>query len=203
MMSHVSRTLSLLRRCSGAPAQTSSASSLVVASDGSGAGLVLRSQATDVYQNLALEDWIDANVDLQHRSILLLWRNRPAVVIGRHQNPWTECNLPAMRRAGIPLARRRSGGGTVFHDLGNLNLTFFTSKKAYDRQRNLKVVTEALRRLRPGLDVRATDRFDILLNGHLKISGREAGSDKRFPECTAAETSRCCSCVCLQAAPPD
>uniref|UniRef100_A0A3Q3X5J0 BPL/LPL catalytic domain-containing protein n=1 Tax=Mola mola TaxID=94237 RepID=A0A3Q3X5J0_MOLML len=135
------------------------------------AGLVLRSRSTDVYQNLALEDWIDANVDLQQRSVLLLWRNRPAVVIGRHQNPWTECNLPAMRRAGIPLARRRSGGGTVFHDLGNLNLTFFTSKKAYDRRRNLKVITDALQQLRPQLDVQATDRFDILLNGRLKISG--------------------------------
>lgn len=143
-----------------------------MASDSSKIGLVLQSQSTDVYQNLALEDWIDANIDLEQRSILLLWRNRPAVVIGRHQNPWTECNLSAMRTAGIPLARRRSGGGTVFHDLGNLNLTFFTSKKAYDRQRNLKVITEALRRLRPGLDVQATDRFDILLNGHFKISGR-------------------------------
>lgn len=135
------------------------------------AGLVLCSRSTDVYQNLALEDWIDANVDLHKRSVLLLWRNRPAVVVGRHQNPWTECSLPAMREAGIPLARRRSGGGTVYHDLGNLNMTFFTSKKAYDRQRNLKVVTDALQLLQPGLDVRATDRFDILLNGHLKISG--------------------------------
>ncbi|KAM4559603.1 lipoyl amidotransferase LIPT1, mitochondrial [Odontesthes bonariensis] len=139
--------------------------------DSSGGGLVLQSQSTDVHQNLALEDWIDAHVDLQRRHVLLLWRNRPAVVIGRHQNPWSECSLPAMRRAGVPLARRRSGGGTVFHDLGNLNLTFFASKKAYDRRRNLKVVTEALRRLRPGLDVHATDRFDILLNGRYKISG--------------------------------
>lgn len=134
-------------------------------------GLILHSKSTDVYQNLALEDWIDSNVDLQQRSILLLWRNRPAVVIGRHQNPWAECNLSFMRSAGIPLARRRSGGGTVFHDLGNLNLTFFTSKKAYDRQRNLKVITEALQRIRPELDVWATDRFDILLNRHFKISG--------------------------------
>uniref|UniRef100_A0A3B4ZZJ9 Lipoyltransferase 1 n=1 Tax=Stegastes partitus TaxID=144197 RepID=A0A3B4ZZJ9_9TELE len=140
-------------------------------SGSSSAGLVLQSRSTDVHQNLALEDWIDANVDLQRRSVLLLWRNRPAVVIGRHQNPWAECDLKAMRRAGIALARRRSGGGTVFHDLGNLNLTFFASKKAYDRQRNLKVVTEALRRLRPELDVRATDRLDIILNGHYKISG--------------------------------
>lgn len=143
-------------------------------------GLILHSRSTDVYQNLALEDWIDSNVDLQQRSVLLLWRNRPAVVIGRHQNPWTECNLSVMRSAGIPLARRRSGGGTVFHDLGNLNLTFFTSKKAYDRQRNLRVVTEALRRLRPELDVRATERFDILLNGHLKISGGVGDGEERW-----------------------
>lgn len=134
--------------------------------------LVLQSSSTDVFQNLALEDWIEANIDLEQRSILLLWRNSPAVVIGRHQNPWAECDLPSMKVMGIPLARRRSGGGTVFHDLGNLNLTFFTSKKAYDRKRNLKVITEALRHLRPELDVHATDRLDILLNGCLKISGK-------------------------------
>lgn len=148
--------------------------------------MVLQSQSTNVYENLALEDWIDANVDLQGRGVLLLWRNQPAVVIGRHQNPWTECNLPAMRRAGISLARRRSGGGTVFHDLGNLNLTFFASKKAYDRQRNLKVVTEALRRLWPGLDVQATDRFDIILNGRYKISGTASRLSRKssYHHCT-------------------
>lgn len=177
MIGHLRRTSSLgsaVCRCqtgSHPVRSSSSCSGLFVPADGSSTGLVLQSHSTNVYQNLALEDWIDTNVDLQERSILLLWRNRPAVVIGRHQNPWTECNLSAMRRAGIPLARRRSGGGTVFHDLGNLNLTFFTSKKGYDRKRNLKVITEALRRVRPGLDVQATDRFDILLNGHYKISG--------------------------------
>nr|XP_046237822.1 lipoyltransferase 1, mitochondrial [Scatophagus argus] len=196
MMSHIRRTLSLLTGCSAVgrcrpinqPARSSSTSSsgLMVASDGTKAGLVLHSQSTDVYQNLALEDWIDAKVDLQQRSVLLLWRNQPAVVIGRHQNPWAECSLPAMRGMGIPLARRRSGGGTVFHDLGNLNLTFFTSKKEYNRQRNLKVITEALRRLRPRLDVRATDRFDILLNGHFKISGSASRLSRKssYHHCT-------------------
>ncbi|XP_010788264.1 lipoyl amidotransferase LIPT1, mitochondrial [Notothenia coriiceps] len=134
-------------------------------------GLVLLSLSTDVFQNLALEEWIDAHLDLQKLRLLLLWRNRPSVVIGRHQNPWMEADLPVMRRAGVPLARRRSGGGTVYHDLGNLNATFFSSKQAYDRPRNLKVVTDALKRLCPQLDVRATERLDIVLNGHLKISG--------------------------------
>ena len=168
VMSHIRRMLSLLRGCRTFSQSARSTSTSISSSDG---GLVLQSRSTDVYQNLALEDWIEANVDLQQRSVLLLWRNQPAVVIGRHQNPWSECNLPAMRRAGIPLARRRSGGGTVFHDLGNLNLTFFTSKKAYDRQRNLRVVTDTLRRIRPELDVHATDRLDIVLNGRFKISG--------------------------------
>uniref|UniRef100_A0A3B5MS81 BPL/LPL catalytic domain-containing protein n=1 Tax=Xiphophorus couchianus TaxID=32473 RepID=A0A3B5MS81_9TELE len=149
-------------------------------------GLVLQSQSTDVFQNLALEDWIDAHVDLQQRSILLLWRNRPTVVIGRHQNPWAECNLPAMRSAQVPVARRRSGGGTVYHDLGNLNLTFFASKKAYDRRRNLKVVTDALRRVRPQLDIQATDRLDILLNGRYKISGTASRLSRKssYHHCT-------------------
>lgn len=183
MISNISRRLSLLRCCSAicrnqtknlsAWTTSTSSSALNLVLDNRKTGLVLQSLSTNVYQNLALEDWIDANVDLQQHGILLLYRNQPTVVIGRHQNPWTECNLLAMNKAGVSLARRRSGGGTVFHDLGNLNLTFFSSKKGYDRQRNLKVVTEALKWLRPELDVQATQRFDILLNGQFKISGRK------------------------------
>ncbi|KAM3585006.1 uncharacterized protein V6R79_004962 [Siganus canaliculatus] len=204
-MSGITRTLPWLRSLPGAccgcrtlnhPVRSSSSSSSSSGSSPGSApvpdpaegqtGLVLRSRSTDVFLNLALEDWIEANVDLQRRSVLLLWRNRPAVVIGRHQNPWSECDLAAMGRAGIPVARRRSGGGAVFHDLGNLNLTFFTSKKGYDRRRNLRVVTEALRALRPQLDVAATDRFDILLNGHLKISGSASRLSRKssYHHCT-------------------
>ncbi|XP_008396575.1 lipoyl amidotransferase LIPT1, mitochondrial [Poecilia reticulata] len=182
MLSHLRRTFCVL----SAGVQRAWSSSSCLFMDPSSPGLVLQSQSTDVFQNLALEDWIDAHVDLQQRSILLLWRNRPAVVIGRHQNPWAECSLPAMRSAQVPVARRRSGGGTVYHDLGNLNLTFFASKKAYDRRRNLKVVTDALQRVRPQLDVQATDRLDILLNGQYKISGTASRLSRKssYHHCT-------------------
>lgn len=149
-------------------------------------GAVLKSLSTNIYENLALEDWIQEHVDLETRSLLLLWRNMSAAVIGRHQNPWQECHLGLMREKGIPLARRRSGGGAVYHDLGNINMTFFTSKKQYDRQRNLRTVTSALTELRPALDVRATERFDILLNEQFKISGSAAklGRTAAYHHCT-------------------
>ncbi|XP_070799250.1 lipoyl amidotransferase LIPT1, mitochondrial [Pituophis catenifer annectens] len=149
-------------------------------------GLILQSVSQDVYQNLALEDWIHDNMDLEKRHVLLLWRNSSAVVIGRHQNPWQECNLGVMRQKGIKLARRRSGGGAVYHDKGNINLTFFTDRKKYERIENLKLVVKALKSLRPQLDVQATERYDLLLNKIFKISGTAAklGRTAAYHHCT-------------------
>ncbi|XP_044142693.1 lipoyltransferase 1, mitochondrial [Bufo gargarizans] len=149
-------------------------------------GLVLQSSSSNVYENLAVEDWIHDHMDLEQKNVLFLWRNSPAVVIGRHQNPWKECNLHVMREKGIGLARRRSGGGTVFHDLGNINLTFFTSKRKYDRMENLQLVIRALKSLQPSLDVHATQRYDLLLDGKYKISGTAAklGRTVAYHHCT-------------------
>ncbi|XP_059262107.1 lipoyltransferase 1, mitochondrial isoform X2 [Mustela nigripes] len=80
-------------------------------------GLIFQSVSSDIYQNLAVEDWIHDHVNLEGKPVLFLWRNSPSVVIGRHQNPWQECNLNLMREEGVKLARRRSGGGTVYHDM--------------------------------------------------------------------------------------
>jgi len=105
---------------------------------------VFISQSSDVFTNLALEDWLYKNFDFSHHHVLLLWANDPCVVIGRHQNPFTEANVSRLVERGITLARRNSGGGAVYHDLGNLNCTFFSPRERYDRKYNLNIVTRAL-----------------------------------------------------------
>ncbi|XP_025724776.1 lipoyl amidotransferase LIPT1, mitochondrial [Callorhinus ursinus] len=149
-------------------------------------GLILQSISSDVYQNLAVEDWIHDHMNLEGKPVLFLWRNSPSIVIGRHQNPWQECNLNLMREEGIKLARRRSGGGTVYHDMGNINLTFFTTKKKYDRMQNLKLVVRALNAVQPQLDVQTTKRCDLLLDGQFKISGTASkiGRTTAYHHCT-------------------
>jgi lipoyltransferase 1 len=146
---------------------------------------VFISQSNDVFTNLALEDWIYKNHDFDHKHLLLLWRNDPCVVIGRHQNPWTESNVPFLRENCINLARRNSGGGTVYHDLGNLNCTFFTRRSRYDRKRNLNIICNAIK-ASTALDVAVNSREDIVLDEKHKISGTAAklGKDSAYHHCT-------------------
>ncbi|KAF8795650.1 Lipoyltransferase 1 like protein [Argiope bruennichi] len=103
---------------------------------------IIISQSYDIFQNLALENWLYTSCDFStsNISVLLMWFNEPSVVIGRHQNPWIECAVKFCETNGINIARRNSGGGTVYHDLGNLNLSFLTSRKDYNRKRNLELV---------------------------------------------------------------
>ncbi|CAD5110933.1 unnamed protein product [Dimorphilus gyrociliatus] len=108
---------------------------------------------------------------------LLLWQNHPCVVIGRHQNPWLECDISYLERNKIPIARRKSGGGAVYHDLGNLNCTFYTSRKEYDRPKNLKLICSAVQDMWPDLDIYPTDRDDIEMFGY-KVSGTASKLDR-------------------------
>lgn len=138
---------------------------------------ILVSTCQDVHHNLALEDWIyenasfvepDTNSSLKwSRSLVLFWRNRPCIVIGRHQNCWVECHLHEALGDDIKIARRRSGGGTVYHDLGNLNVTVFTNRKDYNRKRNLSIVAEALKE-NFKLNVAVAQRDDLILNDKFK-----------------------------------
>lgn len=128
---------------------------------------VHHSESQDIYWNLAIEEHLLLD-ESAPCPLLIFGSNTPCVVIGRHQNPWRECALKFMRAEGIRLARRMSGGGAVFHDPGNLNYSFITSKDSYNEQECHAVVMRALADL--GLSPELRNKNSIFIEGK-KISG--------------------------------
>lgn len=129
--------------------------------------MLLFGQSTDPYENLAAEEALLDFVG-QIDCILYLWQNEKTVVIGKNQNPWKECRLPLLEAENVRLARRPSGGGAVYHDLGNLNFSFVAGSEVCDAARQTGVILRALRSL--GLPVSVSGRNDLLLDGR-KFSG--------------------------------
>jgi len=128
---------------------------------------ILKSAVTNPWFNLATEDWIFNTLNPDSHT-LFLWRNSETVVIGRSQNPWVECKTDKMEADDVFLARRQSGGGAVFHDLGNTNFTFLSPSDAYDQEANFIVIINALKKL--GIDATLSGRNDMQV-GDRKISG--------------------------------
>ncbi|BGP29252.1 hypothetical protein JCM10296v2_000990 [Rhodotorula toruloides] len=126
------------------------------------------SDSHDPWFNLAFEDWLFRKTDPE-RKILYMYRNEPSVIVGRNQNPWKEIDLARLRGLGIPFVRRKSGGGTVYHDLGNTNYCVFVPRLEFDRKTNAELVTAGLRRL--DLEAYVNDRNDICIEG-FKMSPR-------------------------------
>lgn len=104
----------------------------------------------------------------EYSSILYLWQNQDTVVIGRNQNAWSECQTALLEAEGGRLARRSTGGGAVFHDLGNLNFSLLLPQDRFDLDRNFNMVLNAVRL--HGIDAERSGRNDILVDG-LKFSG--------------------------------
>ena len=118
------------------------------------------------YRNLATEQFLMRLVE-SGMFILFLWQNDNTVVIGRNQDPYSECRVDALINDGGHLARRRSGGGAVYHDLGNLNFSILT--RADDCTISYKwIVESALKQM--GLEVEYNGRNDLTYQGR-KFSG--------------------------------
>lgn len=132
---------------------------------------LLLSNSYDPWFNLAVEDAIFQHMSA-NQKVLFLWRNDNTVVIGRAQNPWRECNTRLMSEDGVKLARRSSGGGAVFHDLGNTCFTFMAGKPDYNKAISTQIIVDALNAF--NLSVSASGRNDLILHtpeGDKKISG--------------------------------
>lgn len=129
---------------------------------------VIDGTSTDVYFNLAMEEYIFKN--FMDTDYLILWKNHDSIVLGKHQNIFEEINLLAVEKSGIRVARRNTGGGTVFHDEQNLNYSFITSQEEgfsnYDQF--LTPMIGALNKM--GIPAAKRRNSDIAI-GEQKISG--------------------------------
>lgn len=131
---------------------------------------VFVSRSGDGHINLATDEYLLE----QYRSgkmtgiTLYFYVNSNAVIIGRNQNAWRECNIERMEADGVQLVRRHTGGGAVYHDGGNLNFSFISNEKLYDKDRQNLVIIRACKRL--GINAEVNGRNDITVDGR-KFSG--------------------------------
>lgn len=137
--------------------------------------ILIHANSYDPYENLALEEYLLSKVQ-DKEIILYLWQNQNTIVIGKNQNPWKECRVSVAQKKGVSIARRLSGGGAVFHDLGNLNFTFIMKEEHYDLDKQLKVIIEAVQNL--GINAAFTGKNDITVDGK-KFSGNAFYFDGR------------------------
>lgn len=151
---------------------------------------VIVSSNKDIYTNLALEQWLYSNITFTSSTeiassepnafctpVVLLWIDEPSVVIGRHQNPWTESNLGFINKAGIKLARRHSGGGCVYHDENNINISIVGPREHFEkRQENLRFLAGFLDETY-GITCSPNKRHDLV---HTQTGAKISGSAARL-----------------------
>ena len=126
------------------------------------------SPSTDPTFNLAMEEYL---LTRKSGDIFFLWRNAPSIIIGRNQNAYSEINLDYVNRRGIPVVRRITGGGAVFHDLGNVNFSFITDVREGEELSFARFTAPIIGYLRSlGIAAQLSGRNDIGIDGK-KVSG--------------------------------
>lgn len=139
-------------------------------------GYYIQSLSYNPYYNLALEDYLVKWCEEQQIPVLYLWQNDNTVVIGRNQNAYTECNIDFINSNNIKVARRITGGGAVYHDLGNINYSIILPKVLYNKELSTSLIVSALENI--GINAMAVGRNDIRTRSG-KISGNAYYSSER------------------------
>lgn len=127
--------------------------------------LFINNTITSPYFNLSAEEYMLKNMD---KSIVMMWQNEPSIIIGKNQDLASEVNEEFVREKALKVVRRFSGGGAVYHDLGNLNITFIESSKDIDFMKYTKQMQDLLSMI--GIHAIADQRRALTIDG-LKISG--------------------------------
>ncbi|KAK1596684.1 lipoyltransferase [Colletotrichum navitas] len=152
------------------------------------------------YTNLSIEHHL-LQTTPSDSTILFLYTNRPSIIVGRNQNPWLEVNLPKLQSLGpssggedvIDLVRRRSGGGAVFHDEGNVNYSVICPPANFDRDTHAEMVVRALRSL--GVDGAAVNcRHDIVMTVP-PLSPSKAPAEMQSADGSASRATPAASCA--------
>lgn len=131
--------------------------------------LCIKRYKTNPYFNIAAEEYFLKEFDV---DCFMLWRNEPSVIVGKHQNTMAEINQDFIKKNNIPVVRRLSGGGAVFHDLGNLNFTFIKNSENNESQHDFRKFTEPILEvlLKLGINAKFEGRNDLTIEGK-KFSG--------------------------------
>lgn len=128
---------------------------------------VIRSLCNDPVVNIGYEAFLTESVK-EDEVLLFLWQNDNTIVIGRNQNPWKECQVEKFKEDGGRVIRRLSGGGAVYHDMGNLNFSIIAQAHNYDVLSNIEVIKNGMEKL--GFDARFSGKNDLTIDGR-KFSG--------------------------------